>query len=95
MLKKNLIINFLNSTPLPEADPPLADNPPDEIGKKGNWESSLSLKRGTEGELENNFAELIDLVINENNELISIFVTSINTAQENKKHYSPDKIISQ
>ncbi len=42
MLKKNLIINFLNSTPLPEADPPLADNPPDEIGKKGNWESVLS-----------------------------------------------------
>ena len=34
-------------------------------------------------------------ILNECNELISIFVTSINTAQENKKHYSPDKIISQ
>ena len=45
-------INFNNSSPLPEADPPLADNPPDEIGKKGNLKSSLSLKRGTEGELE-------------------------------------------
>ena len=48
MLKKNLIINFLNSTPNPFS-----------YEEKGNWESSLSLKRGTEGELENNFSELM------------------------------------
>ncbi len=37
ILQQNLRIKFFNSTPLPEADPPLADNPPDGNREEGEF----------------------------------------------------------